>query len=120
MGQYSGIDLDGSRHTRIGCLREKGSNHSFGLNCGSEFRYGAVMPRKIRVEYLGGIYHVMSQGDRSENIFLDDVDQRDFPNPKTRRNTKNFRQPFLLARRGPERLRALINSKRPAVLDLEE
>jgi hypothetical protein len=32
------------------------------------------MPRKLRVEYPGAMYHVMSRGDRCENIFLDDVD----------------------------------------------
>jgi putative transposase len=33
------------------------------------------MPRQIRVEYAGAIYHVMSRGDRCEDIFLDDVDR---------------------------------------------
>ena len=36
------------------------------------------MPRKMRVEYPGAIYHVMSRGDRREDIFLDDVDRQDF------------------------------------------
>ena len=36
------------------------------------------MPRKIRIEYPGAIYHVMSRGDRREDIFLDDVDRQDF------------------------------------------
>ena len=36
------------------------------------------MPRKLRVEYPGATYHVMSRGDRCENIFLDDVDRQDF------------------------------------------
>jgi putative transposase len=36
------------------------------------------MPRKLRVEYPGAMYHVMSRGDRCENIFLDDVDRQDF------------------------------------------
>jgi putative transposase len=35
------------------------------------------MPRKIRVEYPGAIYHVLSRGDRREDIFLDDVDRQD-------------------------------------------
>ncbi len=35
------------------------------------------MPRKIRVEYPGAIYHVMSRGDRREDICLDDVDRQD-------------------------------------------
>src|SRR5512140_67603 len=36
------------------------------------------MPRQLRVEYPGAIYHVMSRGDRREDIFLDDVDRQDF------------------------------------------
>lgn len=36
------------------------------------------MPRKLRVQYSGAIYHAMSRGDRREDIFLDDVDRQDF------------------------------------------
>ncbi len=36
------------------------------------------MPRTMRVEYPGAIYHVMSRGDRREDIFVDDVDRHDF------------------------------------------
>ncbi len=36
------------------------------------------MPRKLRVEFPGAIYHVMSRGDRREDVFLDDVDRQDF------------------------------------------
>jgi len=36
------------------------------------------MPRKMRGQYPGAIYHVMSRGDRREDIFLDDVDRQDF------------------------------------------
>ncbi len=36
------------------------------------------MPRKLRVEFPGAVYHVMSRGDRREAIFLDDVDRQDF------------------------------------------
>jgi REP element-mobilizing transposase RayT len=36
------------------------------------------MPRKIRVEYGGAIYHVMSRGDRRQDICLDDVDRQDY------------------------------------------
>ncbi len=32
----------------------------------------------MRVEYEGAIYHVMSRGDRREDICLDDVDRQDF------------------------------------------
>ena len=36
------------------------------------------MARKLRIEYAGAIYHVMSRGDRKEAIFLDEEDRRKF------------------------------------------
>jgi putative transposase len=36
------------------------------------------MPRKLRVEYPGAIYHVMSRGNGRQDIFWDDVDRQDF------------------------------------------
>src|SRR5208282_6788624 len=36
------------------------------------------MPRKLRLEYEGAIYHVMSRGDRREPIFKDDADRKRF------------------------------------------
>jgi len=36
------------------------------------------MPRKLRVEYEGAIYHVMNRGDRREPIFLCDEDRQLF------------------------------------------
>ena len=36
------------------------------------------MARKLRVEYPGAIYHVMSRGDRREPIFKDDTDRKRF------------------------------------------
>jgi len=36
------------------------------------------MPRKLRVEYPGATYHVMSRGNRREDIFLNDVDRHNF------------------------------------------
>src|SRR5262245_49517355 len=36
------------------------------------------MPRKLRLQYPGAMYHVMSRGDRREKIFLTDVDRQDF------------------------------------------
>jgi REP element-mobilizing transposase RayT len=36
------------------------------------------MARQLRVEYAGGIYHVMSRGDRRESIFVDDEDRLRF------------------------------------------
>jgi REP element-mobilizing transposase RayT len=48
------------------------------LTPGLVFATLALMPRKMRVQYAGAIYHVMSRGDRRENVFLDDVDRQDF------------------------------------------
>jgi len=36
------------------------------------------MPRKLRMEYLGAIYHVVNRGDRREDIFKDDLDRKAF------------------------------------------
>src|SRR3954471_7743119 len=36
------------------------------------------MPRKLRVELPDARYHIMSRGDRREDIFLNDVDRHDF------------------------------------------
>ena len=36
------------------------------------------MPRKLRVEYPGAIYPVMSRGNRRGDIYLDEVDRQDF------------------------------------------
>jgi hypothetical protein len=36
------------------------------------------MPRQLRAEYPGAIYHVMSRGNRRKDIHCDDVDRQDF------------------------------------------
>ena len=36
------------------------------------------MPRNVRVEYAGAVYHVMCRGDRREAIFRDDRDRETF------------------------------------------
>jgi REP element-mobilizing transposase RayT len=36
------------------------------------------MPRQLRIQYPGAMYHVMSRGNRRQDIFLDDVDRQDF------------------------------------------
>src|SRR5438046_1073257 len=33
------------------------------------------MPRKLRLEYKGAVYHVMNRGDRREDIFLGPADR---------------------------------------------
>jgi putative transposase len=37
-----------------------------------------AMPRQRRIQYDGAIYHLMSRGDRREEIFRDDLDREDF------------------------------------------
>ena len=36
------------------------------------------MPRPLRLEYAGAMYHVMNRGDRREDIFKDDQDRERF------------------------------------------
>jgi len=36
------------------------------------------MPRKLRIQYPGAVYHVMNRGDRREDIFADDKDREKF------------------------------------------
>lgn len=36
------------------------------------------MPRRLRIEYPGAIYHVINRGDRKEDIFKDDGDREQF------------------------------------------
>ena len=38
----------------------------------------APVPRKLRIEYPGAMYHVMNRGDRREDIFHDDEDRKRF------------------------------------------
>jgi putative transposase len=36
------------------------------------------MPRQLRIQFPGAMYHVMSRGNRGDAIFLDDVDRHDW------------------------------------------
>jgi REP-associated tyrosine transposase len=36
------------------------------------------VPRQLRIQYEGAIYHLMSRGDRREEIFRDDLDRKSF------------------------------------------
>ena len=36
------------------------------------------MPRPLRIQFPGAIYHLMNRGDRRESIFHDDQDRRCF------------------------------------------
>ncbi len=40
--------------------------------------YTLTMPRELRIEYPGAIYHVLNRGDQRDDIFLDDEDRREF------------------------------------------
>ncbi|HVM48034.1 MAG TPA: transposase [Candidatus Acidoferrum sp.] len=40
--------------------------------------YAGNMPRMLRIQYPGAMYHPLSRGDRREPIFLDGVDRQDF------------------------------------------
>jgi hypothetical protein len=37
-----------------------------------------AMPRQLRIQYPGAMYHVMSRGNRGDAIFLDNVDRHDW------------------------------------------
>ena len=36
------------------------------------------MARRLRIQYAGAVYHVMSRGDRREAIFYDEEDRERF------------------------------------------
>ena len=40
--------------------------------------YPGRVPRKLRIQYPGAVYHVMNRGDRREDIVLDDADRQLF------------------------------------------
>ena len=37
------------------------------------------MPRQVRIQYPGAMYHVMSRGNRRQEIYLDDIDPPGLP-----------------------------------------
>ena len=37
------------------------------------------MPRQLRIQYEGAVYHVKALGDRCENIFWDDEEREALP-----------------------------------------
>ena len=39
-----------------------------------------MMPRQLRIEYEGAMYHVMNRGNHGEVIFLDDEDSKGVSN----------------------------------------
>jgi hypothetical protein len=48
------------------------------LTHSAHLRYRCWMPRKLRVQYPGAIYHLMNRGHRREKIFHDDEDRHRF------------------------------------------
>jgi len=48
------------------------------INTNRSFDSNLAMPRRLRIQYEGAIYHLMSRGDRREEIFRDDLDREDF------------------------------------------
>ena len=42
--------------------------------CCPAFEKLRSVPRKLRVQFEGAIYHVLNRGDRREAIFLEDED----------------------------------------------
>jgi hypothetical protein len=48
------------------------------LDSGVMVEVRSAMPRKLRVEYPGALYPVMSRGNRREDNYLDNVDRQDF------------------------------------------
>ena len=62
LGNLLGEDLGGRLGLAGGCRR-----------CSS-----SGVPRHLRIQYPGAIYHLMSRGDRREDSLLDDVDRQDF------------------------------------------
>jgi putative transposase len=36
------------------------------------------MPRQVRIQYPGALYHVMARGDRREEIYRDNEDRKMF------------------------------------------
>jgi hypothetical protein len=58
------------------------------------------MPRKSRVEYPGGIYHVLIRGDRREAIFREDGDRQRFVDTMERRRSGEEGKEFQSVRRG--------------------
>jgi hypothetical protein len=61
-----------------GMPREKASKGVLILTHAALREHSPIMARKLRVEYPGAIYHLMSRGDRRELIFLDDQDRERF------------------------------------------
>ena len=40
--------------------------------------YHADMPRKLRIQFAGAMYHITSRADGKGDIFLNDVDRQHF------------------------------------------
>jgi hypothetical protein len=54
-----------------------GSVLTVDIACWLALKLGPV-PGQLRIQYEGAIYHLMSRGDRREEIFRDDLDRKSF------------------------------------------
>jgi len=57
------------------------------------------MPRQVRIQYPGAMYHVMSRGNRRQDIYLDDVDRQEFELRTEARGLEAGQEQALRARR---------------------
>jgi hypothetical protein len=71
-----------SHHTPLPVLRLRHLHRGLAIS----------MPRKLRLQCPGAMYHVMSRGDRRERIFLDDIDRQDFIKALAEAGQKTGRQ----------------------------
>jgi hypothetical protein len=46
------------------------------------------MPRQLRIQYEGAIYHLMGRGDRREEIFRDDLDRKSKLSQRSEQNAR--------------------------------
>src|SRR5205814_4563433 len=58
------------------------------VDAGREKSQRPSMPRQLRIEYPGAIYHVMNRGDHRENIFKGDADRERFLSPRESKGIK--------------------------------
>src|SRR4051812_37360640 len=70
------IAYDDLKRKKRGQKEKKGSVLT--IDTLEEVRLNAAMARQLRIQYDGAIYHLLSRGDRREEIFRDDVDRKSF------------------------------------------
>jgi hypothetical protein len=53
------------------------------------------MPRQVRIQYPGAVYHVMPRGDRREPIYHDDEDRKRFLEDNTKEEAPQSNSTFV-------------------------